>query len=259
MRTPANRDSGDILAVGPGARHYAPMTIPACCTAPRPHWPFPVALPGVALFSARFDPAQLDPDDFHSCAIAAPASIQRSVAKRQTEYLAGRLCARSALAHIEAPAIAPGLGEDRAPLWPAAVTGSITHTDGWAAAVVAPGSQWRGLGLDAEPLLQPARAERLASGVLTAAELLRLQSVAPAQRALLITLTFSIKESLFKALYPLVLKRFYFEHAEVIDWQDAGQVRLRLLTDLSQEFGVGAEFVGQYCVERDRLLSLVHL
>jgi enterobactin synthetase component D len=229
------------------------------------HWPFPVALPGAVLFSTRFEPGRLNPDDFSACAIAAPASIQRSVAKRQAEYLAGRLCARTALQQVnaalgvQAESIAPILGEDRAPIWPVHITGSITHSDGWAAAIVAPNSAWRGLGLDAETLLEATRAERLAGEILVPDELQRLAQLPTNQQAQLVTLTFSIKESLFKALYPLVLKRFYFEHAEVLDWTAAGQVRLRLLTDLSEEFRHGVEFNGQFSISDGRILTLVYV
>lgn len=240
-------------------------SLPACCTAPARHWPFPVVMPGAVLFSTRFEPGNLSPTDFTVSAIDAPASIQRSVAKRQAEYLAGRLCARTALQQVnaelgvQAPSIAPILGEDRAPIWPAHITGSITHSDGWAAAIVASNSAWRGLGLDAETLLEATRAERLAGEILNPAELQRLAQLPADQRAHLTTLTFSIKESLFKALYPLVLKRFYFEHAEVIDWTATGQVRLRLLTDLSEEFHTGVEFTGQFNVSEGRMLTLVHI
>ena len=75
--------------------------------------------------------------------------------------------------------------------------------------------------------------------------------------ALAVTLTFSIKESLFKALYPLVHKRFYFEHAEVLEWSAEGPVRMRLLTDLSEEWQHGRELQGQFAVQDDHLLSLV--
>lgn len=62
------------------------------------------------------------------------------------------------------------------------------------------------------------------------------------------TLTFSLKESLFKTLYPLTLQRFYFEHAELLEWSADGLARLRLLTDLSAEWRHGAELSGQFCV-----------
>ena len=233
------------------------MPLPACCTPLDAHWPLPDPLPGTVLLSTRFDPALLIADDFQRSAVPPPASIQRSVAKRQAEFLAGRLCARAALQQLDNLDCVPAIGEDRAPVWPQHISGSITHSNGHAAAIVGHKAQWRGLGMDLENVLSLERAERLAGEILTAAELQRMAMLPREQHALLVTLTFSAKESLFKALYPIVQKRFYFEHAEVLEWSENGQVRLRLLTDLSEEWRHGKELVGQFAVDGEQLLSLV--
>lgn len=232
------------------------MAHPTCCTALHTHWPLPTPLPGAVLVSCGFSPGQLHPGDFAASEIDAPASIQRSVAKRQAEFLAGRLCARHALLNLTGqPWVAP-IGEDRAPVWPAGIAASITHGDGWAACVAAAKGQWQGLGLDVEPVLPADRARRLAGEILTPAELARLPAD-DAAAALAITLTFSLKESLFKALYPLVLQRFYFEHAELLSWSADGQARLRLLADLGNGWPAGRVLEGQFQVTNGRLLSLV--
>lgn len=231
--------------------------LPACCTPLDAHWPLPDPLPGTVLLSTRFDPALLIADDFQRSAVPPPASIQRSVAKRQAEFLAGRLCARAALQQLDNLDCVPAIGEDRAPVWPQHISGSITHSSGHAAAIVGHKAQWRGLGMDLENVLSLERAERLAGEILTAAELQRMAMLPREQHALLVTLTFSAKESLFKALYPIVQKRFYFEHAEVLEWSENGQLRLRLLTDLSEEWRHGKELVGQFAVDGEQLLSLV--
>lgn len=231
--------------------------LPSCCTPLEAHWPLPVALPGTVFLSTRFDPALLDAGDFQRSAVPPPASIQRSVAKRQAEFLAGRLCAREALQRLDNLNCIPAIGEDRAPVWPGHISGSITHSTGHAAAIVGHKAQWRGLGMDLENMLTLERAERLAGEILTANELQRMATIPRELHGLLVTLTFSIKESLFKALYPIVQKRFYFEHAELLEWSQAGHVRLRLLTDLSEEWGDGKELEGQFGVEGEQLLSLV--
>ncbi len=231
--------------------------LPACCSPLDEHWLLPDALPDTVLLSTRFDPLLLVAADFPNSAIEKPDSIQRSVAKRQAEFLAGRICARAALHRLDGIACIPPIGEDRAPVWPAHISGSITHSTGRAAAIVAQKQRWQGLGMDLENLLDPERAERLAGEILTPAELLRMTTTSREDRALLVTLTFSIKESLFKALYPIVGKRFYFEHAEVLEWSHGGQVRLRLLTDLSPEWRHGSELQGQFGVKDGQLLSLV--
>ncbi|QLC74373.1 4'-phosphopantetheinyl transferase superfamily protein [Pseudomonas sp. LPB0260] len=229
--------------------------LPSCCTPLSDRWPLPHALPGVHLLSTSFSAERLDGEDFSRCAIAPV----RGVAKRQAEYLAGRLCAREALRRLTGQPQVPAVGADRAPQWPAGVVGSISHGHGWAAALVAHRSAWRGLGLDIEPPLASARAERLAAEILTPTELHRLQSLPAEQRAWRVSLTFSLKESLFKALYPLVLRRFYFHDAELLNCQDDGRARLRLLIDLGADWPAGSELQGQFAECDGQLLSLVSI
>ena len=236
-----------------------PPTFPTCCSIPTQHWPLPQAVPGAILVSSHFDPQKLAEGDFQRCAIAPPASIQRSVAKRQAEFLAGRLCAREALHQLDERLYVPAIGEDRAPIWPGDISGSITHSTGWAAAIVASRQQWRGLGLDTENMLSTDRATRLAGEILTADELAAMAAGPEEDIALRVTLTFSIKEALFKALYPIVQKRFYFEDAQLLEWSADGSVRLRLLIDLSSEWHSGKELEGQFSLHDQHLLSLVSI
>lgn len=228
--------------------------LPACCAPLQYHWPLPLPLPGAVLVSCAFDPSRLADDDFQRAGIEQSPGLQRSVAKRQAEYLAGRVCARAALERLDGREYVPATHDDRSPIWPSGIHGSITHGKGWAAAVVAAADACGGLGLDQESLLDDERAERLAGEILTPAELRRLDRSQP---GLAVTLTFSLKESLFKTLYPLTRKRFWFEHAELLEWSSQGQARLRLLTDLSPDWRSGRELEGQFRVADGQLLSLV--
>ncbi|MCQ4288090.1 4'-phosphopantetheinyl transferase superfamily protein [Pseudomonas stutzeri] len=232
-----------------------PPLHPACCSALSEHWPLPRALPGVHLLSTRFDPQLLDPEDFDRWGLPAMAAVS----KRQTEFLAGRICAYEALRRVLGVPGIPAVGEDRSPCWPTGVVGSITHGAGWAAVVAARSELWRGLGLDVEKLLPVTRADRLAGEILTPRELEGYAALDDSQRALRVTLTFSLKESLFKALYPLVKMRFYFQEAELIHHDADGHARLRLLTDLSDEWKAGVELEGQFVQFEDYLLSLVSI
>ncbi|MEX2474083.1 4'-phosphopantetheinyl transferase [Marinobacter sp.] len=231
--------------------------VPACCSNPEDRWPWPQALPGLHLISLDFEPDHFTPEDFKRSQIVPPPSLQRAVAKRQTEYLAGRLCAREGLRRATGEPAVPALGDDRAPVWPTGCVGSITHTQGWAASIIGQQSDYAGLGLDAEIIMSDDRALPLCRQILTPSEQARFRPELTHQAGHFITLVFCLKETLFKALYPLVQKRFYFEHAELLSWHPDGTARLRLLTHLSRDWPTETELDARFVQERDRLVSLV--
>lgn len=122
--------------------------------------------------------------------------VAAAVPKRAREFAAGRLLARELIARLggtQAPLLARATRE---PVWPPTVTGSITHTDTWAAAAVAPHDAVGGLGIDLEPA-EPLP-EELLPLVVTAAERERLGRGG----ALLARVLFSAKEAVFKAQFP---------------------------------------------------------
>lgn len=232
-------------------------SLPACCSALDDQWPWPRPLPELQLIALNFDSSALQDEDFLRCGIEVPPTVQRAVPKRKAEYLAGRLCAREALLRTAGVASAPTTGEDRAPQWPQNCVGSITHSHGWAAAVVGARSNYAGLGLDMELTMQDVRARKLAHQILTEHEQDRFAREMADTPGEFLTLVFSLKESLFKALYPLTRKRFYFEHAEILDWQPSGHAQLRLLIDLSDDWRAHQELGAQFVNRNGRILSLV--
>ena len=76
-------------------------------------------------------------------------AVAGTVEKRRREFALGRTCAHAALAQLNrdgGPIMRAG---DGAPVWPAGIVGSITHTQGYAAAIAA-AAGFAGLGVDAE-------------------------------------------------------------------------------------------------------------
>jgi 4'-phosphopantetheinyl transferase EntD len=127
--------------------------------------------------------------------------LLRAVPKRIHEFAAGRACARAALTKLGFANAALLMGADRAPLWPAGATGSITHTDSFCAAVVAPARQIRALGVDAEPA-QSVKAD-LWRRICTAQELALLQTQDEQAALAAATLIFSAKEAFYKCQHTL--------------------------------------------------------
>lgn len=73
-----------------------------------------------------------------------------AVDKRRREFAAGRAAAHQAMRQLGFDPVAIPVGENRAPIWPEHLVGSITHTRSCAMAVVAPAGDIRGLGIDVE-------------------------------------------------------------------------------------------------------------
>ncbi len=208
---------------------------------------------GLVRVGCRYQAERLFDDSFSLAAIPLPASLASSVNKRKTEYLAGRWCAREALRMLGLDGI-PGMGADRAPLWPEGAVGSITHSKGTAEVMVADARHWLAVGLDTEQWLTAERADRLCRELLTAEEREKLKGLSPMQRANRITLIFSAKESLFKALYPLTGKRFYFHDAA-----RRNPHTLTLLTTLSDQWKQGSEVPFRWRERQQGVLSWIAL
>lgn len=173
--------------------------------------------PSGAISLAEFIfPRQLLPDDIVVVATGLPGraqalypeerdSIARAAPRRIREFAAGRECARLALERLGVRDVAVPSGEDRAPIWPQGVVGSISHCQGCCVAAVAWRSKVGSLGIDVE------QADPLAYGllpeILSTAERLHLSGLG--RRSLLVwsKVAFSAKESIFKC-YHSVTKQF---------------------------------------------------
>jgi 4'-phosphopantetheinyl transferase EntD len=131
-------------------------------------------------------------------------AMPHAVPHRLAEFRAGRLAARRAMQHLAVAPCAIPIGDDRAPIWPAGLVGSISHCDGACMAVVSRAGIWRGLGLDIEPdrALQP----ELWPTVLRPEEMRFCQANPDAALAI-----FVAKEAAYKAQYPRSLTLFDFQ------------------------------------------------
>lgn len=154
------------------------------------------------------------------------ANLASAGRKRRAEHLAGRVAAVQALTEFGEKNV-PGIGENRQPVWPAGLHGSITHCGTTALAVVAR----EPIGIDMETVFTPDLAEELAPEIVTPEERQRLEaSGLPFPLAL--TLAFSAKESLYKAFSPLTKTLPGFTSARVTAL-DARQITLTCLADFS--------------------------
>ncbi|MFP7364618.1 4'-phosphopantetheinyl transferase [Corynebacterium callunae] len=159
-------------------------------------------------------------DNFHRLHPLEKALVAHSVDIRKAEFGDARWCAHQALSQLGRDKGEPILrGERGMPLWPSSVSGSLTHTDGFRAAVVAPRLLVRSMGLDAEPA-EPLPKDVLGS-IARVGELPQLKRLADNGIDCADRLLFCAKEATYKAWFPLTHRWLGFEQAE-IDIRDDG-------------------------------------
>ncbi|MGD8204447.1 4'-phosphopantetheinyl transferase family protein [Pantoea sp. FN0305] len=211
--------------------------------------------PEVSVCLVAFDSPGYRDALFTQLSIAFPDGLRSAVAKRRADYLAGRYAARQLLQNAGCES-AVTMGADRAPVWPAGWWGSISHTEKWAIAILAPYRANIRLGVDIETL-RPEVMREIATTFTTASErnLLDTRSL-PYETALLIA--FSAKESLFKALYPQAQHIFGFEAAKLcgLDPQQ-NRFTLELTSPLAPGLHAGYRIHGDYFIAADSVITLI--
>jgi 4'-phosphopantetheinyl transferase EntD len=184
------------------------------------------------------------------------ASVARARPRRVREFAAGRAAARAALARIGITAQAIPRAGDGTPLWPPGAVGSISHCDGFCAAVVARARDGESLGFDAEPAAPLPR--ELIAMVCTPAEIAWSRSLEPPPDTTWPMVLFSAKEAFYKAWYPRT--------RQFLDFQDValelapekggqeGAFRLSALRLGSSTAGMPVErFVGRWGIADRRI------
>lgn len=180
-----------------------------------------------------------------------PSALAGAVAKRQSEFLAGRWCVRQLYLAQGLELELPSYQDHQPPLWPAGWCGSISHTRGFAAAALGSSQQLISLGLDAEYLMEAETASRVRAAILHPQEESLLQSD---DWLIRLTLIFSFKESLYKALNPL-LKRFIGFQEVAIRQIEATSLEFSPQGQLAHDFPAAASLSGRWQQQGDLLLS----
>lgn len=125
------------------------------------------------------------------------ALVARAAPKRRRDFALGRACAHQALTALGHDDVVIGRNAGGVPLWPGGVVGSITHTCGYAAALVADARDFSGVGLDAERMGGVTR--DIWPKVFGVSERAYLEGLDGDERTLAATLFFCAKEACYKA------------------------------------------------------------
>jgi len=158
--------------------------------------------------------------------------------KRRQEFLLGRAAASRALTQIGIDPPPPvGKGQFREPIWPDGVVGSISHSGETAIAAVALQSFSDGIGIDLEIIREQRDiSQRLCQGPEYA--WVHEHQDKAAER---LTILFSAKESLFKAIFPMYGKYFWYKDVELSWNPDSSCFDATLLFSASKAYPSGSQ------------------
>jgi enterobactin synthetase component D len=189
--------------------------------------------------------------------VQLPPELTSAAKHRQAQFRAGRYCAGLAISRLCGPGADTRVarGERGAPVWPASLTGSITHTREFAWAAVALRTVVTSVGIDTERVVAPDLGRRISTLVLTATD----TADEGLDEATWITLVFSAKEALFKCVYPLVGRQIDYS-AATIRREKPGSARFSavLLEELSPGLPAGTALAGAFERSAERSNEYVH-
>lgn len=164
---------------------------------------------------------------------------------RQKTFVAGRIALGHALAEVGAPRVAVPSDERGAPVLPTGFVGSISHKGDRAIALAAAGDEHRGVDLE---VIKPIR-DGIAEMILTAEELARIGE----DRSFATLASFSVKESIYKAIAP-TLRRYVAFHEAIVVLPERDEIRAtfaRVQVSLQLANGEQAPRVEATITERD--------
>jgi 4'-phosphopantetheinyl transferase EntD len=188
---------------------------------------------------AGADPAARHPD------LGPPDAIPQ----RRAEFAAGRAAATTAMQRLGFPAAPIPMAADRAPVWPAGLSGSITHTRQMALAAVTRAPALIGIDLEPADAVTPP----MWDAVFLPAE--RAQIAAAPDPVAMATLIFCAKEATYKAQYPLTRTLFGFDRIVIAPGQADFTATFRAETG---PIAAGTIWTGHHAIAHGHVLTALY-
>lgn len=187
-----------------------------------------------------------------------PLKIAQAHPKRQQEYLCGRVLAQAVLSHHFGLDQSITSMHEHLPIWPSHVLGSISHSQN--KLIVALSNNAIYLGIDIEHWVTSEFAQESAHLVLTPSEFDLWKSKAAEffDFARYVSLIFSVKESLYKAVYPTAKQYIDFLEASIVDINFENQtLTLTFLPEIQQRYQLLEHYDGGWTIEQDHIMTWV--
>lgn len=210
------------------------------------------SLPHLKYCIAEYDVNFYSDDLFEVLKQPVPFFLKNASIKRKAEYFAGRYCGQRLLENKPISSVIDSC--QRVPLWPEGWSGSISHTENHAIAIVAHQSACILPGVDIENLnFESVLESQNVFASLEEREFL-LKSKTPYSLGLL--MLFSAKESLYKSIWIKVRRILEFGSAKIVGLNEVQQSFTLALTDsLASTLKSGSEFNGRYAFYKGAIIT----
>lgn len=219
---------------------------------------FPIRCDGIYTSFAKYNVLELNTSIYQLYNVIIPNRFSEMVSKRKCEFFAGRVCAQQALYKIANHNVSAVGIKEREPVWPSGYIGSITHTNQLAAACIAKSSDFTNIGIDIEPIIKIDICNSILNEVMNSHEinLLRLHYSKYIARDTFLTLIYSSKESIFKALFKDVQIFFSFDAISLVEIT-GDDIKFRLTRTLSPKWKKDDIIYSKYYIDKGIIYTKV--
>ncbi len=153
--------------------------------------------------------------------------IENAIEKRQSEFKAGRVFVKKALNKFGIYDYPVLMGDNRAPIWPNRIVGSISHTREYCGVAVGFKSQFQTIGLDIE-IIQNVE-KKLWKYFCTKQELSWLENIHFSEQQKMAAIVFSAKECLYKFQNPINNEWFGFKDVLILINKRIGKFKVKFI------------------------------
>lgn len=213
---------------------------------------------GVCL-SAQYNSGEYHLGLYKSLGISIPDEIRHARLTRAAEFLAGRYLSALCLNSLQSKITSVAVGLNREPIFPKGFIGSISHSHGFVICMVSKQTQHAVSGIDVEYMLEGVTCGDIYAYVINTSEQFLIDKETHSPN-LIVTLFFSIKESVFKALFPFLNKFFDFNALSIIEvnWESCMWSAV-LNYSLTEQLHKGKKVKGGFKIDEYKVISWINL
>lgn len=209
--------------------------------------------PSIKICLLSYNERNYDDSHFPLFSVPFPSWLLPAEKRRRSEYLAGRIAAQSLLKENN---ISNNLAhcKDRIPIWPEGWVGSISHTEQHAISVIAPEKSALYIGIDIEKL-KP-RLFKDVEHLFTTKDERKFLEKCDLDYDFALFVTFSAKESLYKAIYHKAKKPLDFESMIIksIDINSQSFIMFHINHDIS----CGQYYSGKFYIYKENIITIIY-